>query len=772
MGPACTTDNRQADYAFRRELYSLQVQTDRLQRWLLLGQWVFAAIVAAWISPRTWQGEWSSTHVHLWAALVLGGLLVSLPWALISLMPGARLTRLVVAAAQAGFSVLLIHLMGGRIEAHFHIFGALALLSFYRDPLVYLPAVAIVVVDHVGRGLYWPESIFGVNSPSFWRALEHAGWVLFEVVFLLWGVMQSRHHLLRMSQLQHSLQSERDNLEQRVAHRTAELDQSRRYAENVLDSLDARICILDYEGVIVSTNRAWDQLESLGVCEPTSLTAGLNYIASCQDCAAIGRDDLGVLADATGRVICGELTGHVQEFKVEPRGETRWIQARVSPFLGDQVAAAVVTHVDITERVQALKQSHEESRRAASLSKILRESPNEIYVFRRDTLAFIENNEGAERRSGYTRQDLAEMTPLDLMPDLDREALLADLATLDGKKIACVQFQTEMAARNGHRTPVQVVVHQAVFEQTPVYVAFVADLSQTRALEHKLAQAQKLESLGQLAAGIAHEINTPMQCIASNMEFLDGSYKLLDPICREMLTAVELEPAEWATRQAVLRDLVNARLGFVLDQAAGAVEETAGASQRVVEIVRAMKAMSHPGAREKSAADVNEIIRQAATITRNRWKYVAEMQLELAEPAPVVPLLAAEMSQVLLNLIVNAADAIVDRYGELPGAGKITVRTESHEEYVRIEVSDNGAGMSEAVRRRIFEPFFTTKDVGKGTGQGLAIAYDAVVNKHQGTIELTSTPGDGTTFIVCLPAGERQTTEAEGSPGEEIAVQA
>lgn len=165
-----------------------------------------------------------------------------------------------------------------------------------------------------------------------------------------------------------------------------------------------------------------------------------------------------------------------------------------------------------------------------------------------------------------------------------------------------------------------------------------------------------------------------------------------------------------------------------------------------------MKAMSHPGTKAKVSTNINELIRNAAAISRNRWKYVAEMELLFEEPLPDVQALPAELSQVFLNLIVNAADAIVEKCGENPSElGTITVRTFSKADGVCIDVHDTGSGISDEVRHRIFDPFFTTKDVGKGTGQGLAIAYDLIVNKHHGRITIDPAPNKGATFSVWLP---------------------
>jgi two-component system, NtrC family, sensor kinase len=175
-----------------------------------------------------------------------------------------------------------------------------------------------------------------------------------------------------------------------------------------------------------------------------------------------------------------------------------------------------------------------------------------------------------------------------------------------------------------------------------------------------------------------------------------------------------------------------------------------------------MKAMSHPGTAAKVSTNINQVIYDAAAISKNRWKYAAEVEFNLAEPLPDVKALPAELSQVVLNLIVNASDAIGEKLGENSETlGRITITSRAERDGVMIEVADDGNGIPAAIRRRIFDPFFTTKEVGKGTGQGLAITYDVVVNKHGGTIDVDTVPGRGTTFYIWLPCNDEKAAAEE-----------
>jgi hypothetical protein len=176
---------RRAEARYQDRRQSVMRQTDRMFAWLMLGQWAFGIVLALTVSPWAWEGKVRSVHAHVWAATLLGGLLSSLPVALAFLRPGWVVTRHVIAAAQMLWSALLVHLTGGRIETHFHVFGSLGFLAAYRDWTVLLTATVVVAADHFVRGMVWPESVYGIVNPERWRFLEHAFWVVFSVAFLI-----------------------------------------------------------------------------------------------------------------------------------------------------------------------------------------------------------------------------------------------------------------------------------------------------------------------------------------------------------------------------------------------------------------------------------------------------------------------------------------------------------------------------------------------------------------------------------------------------------
>ncbi len=224
MNDGVTRDERsRANLLFLEQRQEIYRQTDRLFAGLLVFQFVAGIAAAIWISPRTWAGTFSQTHIHVWAAVLLGGLIASFPVFLACFRPGHTLTRHVIGISQMLAASLLIHLCGGRIETHFLIFGSLAFLAFYRDWRVLVSATAVVAADHFFRGIYWPQSVFGVLTASPCRWLEHAGWVVFENIFLIWSCIHSEREMRGIAERQACLEVSNEHIEQEVLRRTEEL---------------------------------------------------------------------------------------------------------------------------------------------------------------------------------------------------------------------------------------------------------------------------------------------------------------------------------------------------------------------------------------------------------------------------------------------------------------------------------------------------------------------------------------------------------------------
>jgi two-component system, NtrC family, sensor kinase len=275
-------------------------------------------------------------------------------------------------------------------------------------------------------------------------------------------------------------------------------------------------------------------------------------------------------------------------------------------------------------------------------------------------------------------------------------------------------------------------------------------------METELRLSQKLEAVGQLAAGIAHEINTPIQYVADNLQFLREGVTSLVDLVAAMLRAGEAAraPATAPLLAALDQLATGAELDYLRQEIPVSLDSVRHGVERVAKIVRAMKELAHPGPREAAAVDVRHALQNALDVTAATYRYVADVDVAF-EPVPPVVCFGSDLNQVFLNLIVNAAHAMEDRRGG-GGRGRLGVRTRVDGDHVVIAISDTGAGIPEADRERIFDAFFTTKEVGRGTGQGLAISRSIVVDRHGGTLTFESTVGVGTTFFVRIPiAGPR-----------------
>jgi signal transduction histidine kinase/DNA-binding response OmpR family regulator len=304
------------------------------------------------------------------------------------------------------------------------------------------------------------------------------------------------------------------------------------------------------------------------------------------------------------------------------------------------------------------------------------------------------------------------------------------------------------------------VVTNAIFDNAGNLYAGIAlyeDVTEKMILERDLRQSQKLEAVGQLAAGIAHEINSPIQYIGDNINFLKTSFvgisKALDAyqyFWQQLVQAGVVSPDMDRSLSAILEE---ADIEYLSEEMTVTFDQSLDGVRRVDKIVRAMKEFSHPGGDEKMVVDINKIIENTITVCRNEWKYVAELVTDFAADLPKIPCYQGEISQVILNIIVNAAHAI-EGFAKMKNEnrlGKIAIDTRKTDNGVRIRISDTGGGIPEKYQNRVFDPFFTTKPSGKGTGQGLAIAYRTIVDKHQGIIFFETEMGKGTTFVIDLP---------------------
>ena len=363
-------------------------------------------------------------------------------------------------------------------------------------------------------------------------------------------------------------------------------------------------------------------------------------------------------------------------------------------------------------------------------------------------------NSAAEKIFGYTTKELIGVSFSQLIPN---SIELADYILRGIQREKDVIYETVGLKNDGSEFPMSTSISELFINDQKSYTIIIRDLTAQKSLESKLLQSQKLESIGQLSAGIAHEINTPIQFIGDNLVFIEDSILDLNTLLyqyQKLASDNEDKTNEsWLTNQSKIKKIEeDIDLDFIQEEIPGALHASKQGVERVSRIIRAMKEFSHPGTDNMELTDINNAIENTIVIAQNEWKYMADLKTELDPDLPHVPCYLGEFNQVIINLIVNASHAISDSLANKnKHKGLINVKTFSEESEIIIEIQDDGTGIPESQLNKIFDPFFTTKEVGKGTGQGLSIAHRVITERHKGTLEVESTLGRGTIFIIRLP---------------------
>ena len=575
------------------EFHSVWCATDKLFIPVLIIQWLAEMAISLWFSTRTWEGSASLVHPHVWEASIWGGIIISLPCFLAYHYPGRLSTRLVIATAQAISSALLIHLIDGRIEIHFHVFASLALLAFYRDGRVIVLSSIIVTLDLLVRGIWWPESVYGTDVADPWRFAEHTTWLVIEDTFLLIFCGQRLAEMTEAAERQARLEDLNTRIETKVVQRTESLRLSEQRFELALRG--TRIGIFD-----------WD------------LRTDLVYWSA--------------------RVY--EMLG------INPIGLDQTFEAVISRLHPDE-RARVLT--DVGAAIDRRRSFHQEFR--------LRSDSGEYLWVECRGNCVVDDDGGPYRFTG----GLIDVT-------------------------ARKQVEAELLQR-----------------------------------DEQLRQSQKLEAIGSLAGGIAHEFNNLLQTIRGYTNY-----------------AMKGLSAEDLRRQDLRQVLLAA------DRAAALTRQLLGFSRHQALDLREL----HP----------EDVIHDVLAMLRPLIGETIEIVTHISEGLGTVSADPILLQQMILNLCINARDA-------LPDGGRVTL-TVKHQNlserycelhslekpgpYLLISVADNGCGMSQEIQQRIFEPFFTTKEVGAGTGLGLSMVY-GIIQKHRGSITVYSEPDLGTTFNVLLP---------------------
>lgn len=335
---------------------------------------------------------------------------------------------------------------------------------------------------------------------------------------------------------------------------------------------------------------------------------------------------------------------------------------------------------------------------------------------------------------------LAEVLP-------DCQQIMAELADRSDGNLRC---ETQFRHYDGAWLPVllSLAVEQASDDQ-PQYVLVGIDLRERRQLEVQLRHAQKLEAMGSLAAGMAHEINTPLQFLGDNLDFVEEAARDLLALLADL--GLWLRDGSDAALTVLRRRHARLDADFLVAQLPQALARSQDGVRRVTDIISSLRTFSH--ASEVAVPEpLDALIENAATLVAHELRPVADLVFDLAD-LPPLPCRRDHLVQVLINLLTNAAHAVAERFGDGGGRGLITISTalSADRQQIELVIGDNGCGVPEAIRHRIFDPFFTTKPVGRGTGQGLAISRAIIVDQHHGSLECESQAGAGSRFVIRLP---------------------
>jgi two-component system NtrC family sensor kinase len=421
---------------------------------------------------------------------------------------------------------------------------------------------------------------------------------------------------------------------------------------------------------------------------------------------------------------------------------TKWQMTEQAAFKMSSLEAAV------EQRTRELEQSREMFRLMAESTKAI---PFTLDLTR-GCFTYIGARGVAD--SGIPESQWKERGALDIV--VPRQTNHEIRQRFDSCENGPFEFVATFSQTNGNRTEVRWTGTCESPAGAKVLRGLMLDITEVRRLGRELTAAQKLESVGRLAAGVAHEINTPVQFVSDNVQFVRTSMTDVAAVIQAYRNLKDATQSSGDVAAAVrLADEAEkaADLDYILQNAPLALDSSIEGLGRIATIVRSMKEFAHPDQAEKTLADLNRAIRSTLIIAHNEYKYVAELSTQF-DDLPTVPCFLGEINQVVLNLLVNASHAISDVVKDSGKLGKLTVRTRLDDNAVEISISDTGTGIPESARDKIFDPFFTTKEVGKGTGQGLAIAHSVIVKKHGGTLRFETECGKGTTFFIRLPVGE------------------
>src|ERR1700731_775007 len=685
---------RRSDELFEQQQQEIYRNTDQLFARLMIFQWIAAVAMALLISPYTWIGQSSAIHIHVWAAIFLGGAISFFPIGLTRAWPGAAITRYVIAVGQMLMSALLISVTGGRIETHFHVFGSLVIFSFYREWRGGFSATLVFFRSHFLRGVYWPYSVYGVLTASPWRSIAHAAWVIFEDLFLVFSCLRSIREM------------------RSIANRTAALEASEQTFRQIFEDGPMGVAVVDLQQHFVKVNTS--------LCH--MLGSSAEELIGKSTLEITYPDDVEHDNEVVNELRAGAVRSAFEKRYVRKDGELVWVNltAAIIRNKEGQPHHYVTMVKDVTERKHAEETLQERTRQlesAVTENQVIMDNSLDVICTIDEEGRFLTVNAACEQLWGYTPAELIGRKYIELVAPDDRERTIATEATLK-KTGKLTDFVNRYIRKDG--TCVAVLWSATWSESAKTFFGIAHDVTERAKMEKALEGAKDEadranRAKSEFLSRMSHELRPPLHAIL-------GFGQLLE---RQNPTP---------TQRTRVQHVINAGRHLL-----ALINEVLDISR--IEVGR-MQLSLEPVCVAEAIQETLDLMRPLAG--ERRIQLIADVDLDAT-----VHVLAdrQRFKQGLLNLLTNGV-----KYA--PVSGRVTVSCAANgSDKLRIRVADTGPGIAKEKLARLFTPFdrlgAELSNV-EGTGLGLALSQ-RLIQAMGGAIGVENSCGYGSTFWVELP---------------------